>query len=150
MRCEAFAERGCTVIVTSRDLSTLGDFKHEAAIKKFALDVTQDEQIQKVVQQVVEQEGRIDILVNNAGVITPGTTFACRQKNKTDSCNFPGALIDQDIGDVQRAFDTNVFGLWRMAKAVIPEMAKRRSGLVVNIGSSVGEVYVHTDDANRT
>ena len=89
-------------------------------------------------------------MVNNAGLITPGTTCACRKKNKPDSSNFPGALIDQDIGDVQRAFDTNVFGMWRMAKAVIPEMAKRRSGLIVNIGSSVGEVYVHTDDAKGT
>lgn len=34
-----------------------------------------------------------------------------------------------------------------MAKAVIPEMAKRHSGLIVNIGSVVGEMYVHTDNA---
>ncbi|KAF8349696.1 oxidoreductase [Amanita rubescens] len=120
--CEAFAERGCTVIATSRNVSTMGDFKHETTIKKFALDVTQDEQVKEVVQQVVEQEGGIDILVNNAGMIAPGP------------------LIDNDIEHVQRAFDTNVFGLWRMARAVIPEMAKRHKGLIVNIGSIVGEI----------
>lgn len=53
-------------------MSTIGDFKHETKIKKFALDVTQDEQVKKVVQQIVEQEGGIDILVNNAGMIAPG------------------------------------------------------------------------------
>jgi len=52
----------------------MGDFKHETTIKKFALDVTQDEQVKNVVQQVVEQEGGIDILVNNAGMIAPGAT----------------------------------------------------------------------------
>lgn len=53
-------------------MSTIGDFKHETKIKKFALDVTQGEQVKKVVQQIVEQEGGIDILVNNAGMIAPG------------------------------------------------------------------------------
>ncbi|KAK2461589.1 hypothetical protein APHAL10511_006052 [Amanita phalloides] len=120
--CEAFAARGCTVIATSRNASTIGGFRDETNIRKLALDITKDEQVQKVVQHVVEQEGRIDILVNNAGLISPG------------------ALIDSDIEDIKRAFDTNVFGMWRMAKAVIPEMAKRRSGLIVNIGSIVGEI----------
>ena len=54
----------------------------------------------------------------------------------------PGSLIDQSIEDVKHNFDTNVFGVWRMAKAVIPEMAKRRSGVIVNIGSVAGEVYI--------
>jgi NADP-dependent 3-hydroxy acid dehydrogenase YdfG len=66
------------VIATSRNVSTMGDFKHERTIKKFALDVTQDEQVKKVVQQVVEQEGGIDILVNNAGMIAPGTYYYIR------------------------------------------------------------------------
>ncbi|KAF8633033.1 hypothetical protein AX15_001623 [Amanita polypyramis BW_CC] len=120
--CEEFAERGCTVYATSRDMSTVGGFRNEQCIKELALDITRDEQVQSVVKQIVSQEGQIDILVNNAGMI------------------IPGALIDHDIERVKGAFDTNVFGMWRMAKAVIPEMAKRHSGLIVNIGSTVGEI----------
>lgn len=120
--CEEFAKRGCTVIATSRDVSTIGEFKDESNIRRFALDVGKDDQVVTVVREIVEQEGRIDILINNAGLITPGP------------------LIDQNIENVKRAFDVNVFGIWRMAKAVIPEMSKKHSGLIVNIGSVVGEI----------
>ena len=42
----------------------------------------------------------------------------------------------------KHVFDTNVFSVVRMSKAVIPIMAKRKSGLIINIGSVVGETYV--------
>ena len=42
--------------------------------------------------------------------------------------------------EAQRTFDTNVFGTMRTAKAVIPHMAAQRSGMIVNVGSIVGEV----------
>jgi NADP-dependent 3-hydroxy acid dehydrogenase YdfG len=120
--CDEFAARGCKVIATSRNAATVENFKYKSHISKFALDVTDDEQVNSVVQQIVEREGRIDILVCNAGVL------------------LAGPLIDQNIEDVKHTFDINVFGVWRMAKAVIPEMAKRHSGVIVNIGSVSGEV----------
>lgn len=46
------------------------------------------------------------------------------------------------MGVAQKVFDTNTFAILRVAKAVIPEMAKRKQGVIVNIGSLVGEVYV--------
>jgi 1-acylglycerone phosphate reductase len=51
-----------------------------------------------------------------------------------------GPLIDQSLDDVKRIFDTNTHAILRMAKAVIPVMAKRQSGVIVNIGSIVGEL----------
>ena len=50
---------------------------------------------------------------------------------------------------IQRAFDTNVFGVVRTSRAVIPHMAARKSGTIVNIGSFVGELYVHTEQYSR-
>ncbi|KAF8640534.1 hypothetical protein AX17_000196 [Amanita inopinata Kibby_2008] len=117
--CEEFAERGCIVYATSRNVSTIGDFENKS-VKKHALDVTQDEQVQNLVQHVMGAEGRIDIFVNNAGSLWP--------------------LADQDIEKVKQAFDTNTYAVLRTAKAVIPEMARRRRGLIVNIGSVVGEI----------
>ena len=54
-----------------------------------------------------------------------------------------------DDEHIQRAFDTNVFGVVRTSRAVIPHMAARKSGTIVNIGSFVGELYVHTEQYSR-
>lgn len=118
--CEAFARQGCKVYATSRSVDTIGDF-NDAGIQKLALDVTSDDAVQRVVQDIAEREGRINVLVNNAGISSPGP------------------LIDQSLEDARMIFDTNTFAALRMAKAVMPLMAKRRSGVIVNIGSVVGE-----------
>ena len=59
-----------------------------------------------------------------------------------------GPLIDQSLENVQRIFDTNTFAPLRMAKTVIPLMAKRRSGVIVNIGSIVGEMLAVSSSVN--
>lgn len=41
---------------------------------------------------------------------------------------------------MKKVFDTNTFSILRVSRAVIPEMAKRKEGVIVNIGSLVGEV----------
>ena len=53
-----------------------------------------------------------------------------------------GPLIDQTMEFTKQVFDANVFSVIRMSKAVIPIMAKRNSGVIVNIGSIVGETLV--------
>lgn len=56
------------------------------------------------------------------------------------SIQHTGPLLDISIEQVMKTFDTNVLSIVRMAQAVIPHMAARKSGVVVNIGSIVGEV----------
>ncbi|KII94121.1 hypothetical protein PLICRDRAFT_153495 [Plicaturopsis crispa FD-325 SS-3] len=119
--CEQFAEQGCKVYATSRKVETMEGFVH-ASIEKLALDVTSDEDVQVAVQNVLKNEGKIDIVVNNAGV------------------NAPGAIIDLTIEQVKQTFDANTFSALRVAKAVIPHMAERKSGLIINIGSVVGNI----------
>ena len=53
-----------------------------------------------------------------------------------------GPLIDNSMDIIRKTFETNTFAILRVAKAVIPEMAKRNQGVIVNIGSIVGQVYV--------
>ena len=53
-----------------------------------------------------------------------------------------GPIIDISIEQVKKTFDANVFGALRTARAVIPHMASRKQGIIVNVGSIVGEVCV--------
>jgi NAD(P)-dependent dehydrogenase (short-subunit alcohol dehydrogenase family) len=112
----ALAAAGFQVIGTSRDTSrtTPGD-----GVTLLDLDVTGDESVATVVEQVVERFGRIDVLVNNAGL------------------GINGAAEEISVAQAQRVFDVNVFGLMRMTKAVLPHMRAQGRGRVINI-SSVG------------
>lgn len=69
--CEEFAEQGCIVYATARNVEKMEGFKHDS-IRTVALDVTSDEQVESAVKKIVDDEGRIDVLVNNAGVICVG------------------------------------------------------------------------------
>ena len=52
-----------------------------------------------------------------------------------------GPLVEQTMDNIKQIFETNTFAILRVCKAVVPMMAKRRSGTIVNIGSIVGEMY---------
>jgi NAD(P)-dependent dehydrogenase (short-subunit alcohol dehydrogenase family) len=118
--CERFAEQGCTVYATSRRLETMDGFKHP--MEKRAMDVTSDDDVKLVVQSILEEQGKIDIVVNNAGVIAIGP------------------LLDVSLDQARKAFETNTFSVLRVAQAVIPSMVERKQGLIVNIGSIVGNI----------
>ena len=84
------------------------------------LDVTRPETIEEAVKQLVDKEGRIDVLINNAGV---GIT---------------GPIEETPDAEILKAFDTNFFGPLNVIKAVLPQMRKNRSGLIINITSIAG------------
>ncbi|MBP1862082.1 SDR family oxidoreductase [Rhizobium herbae] len=79
------------------------------------LDVTSADSITKAVEAV----GPIDALVNNAGV------------------GMLNVLEGAEMAKVRELFETNVFGAMAMTKAVLPQMRIRRSGVIVNVSSSV-------------
>ena len=115
------------------------DGLNHATIHKLELDVTKDESAQAVVHKVIEREGQIDILVNNAGMSNSGTLRALLPVSKGLTPT-TGPIIDIPMQEIIQTYDTNVFSIIRMAKAVIPYMAKCRRGTIVNIGSIGGEM----------
>ncbi|KDQ17807.1 hypothetical protein BOTBODRAFT_29961 [Botryobasidium botryosum FD-172 SS1] len=119
--CEAFAERGCAVYATARRMEAMAGFVHPE-IRKLVLDVNDEENIKKVVDTIIEREGRIDILISNAGIQSAGP------------------ILDMEIERAKEAFDTNYFAVIRMAKEVVPYMATRKQGLVINVGSISSDI----------
>ena len=111
-------------------------------IEKLTLDVTKEDNVQEVVKTILEKEGRIDILVNNAGVLCVGADHTCELTEIVliASCLGPIAEVPMDV--IERTYDTNVFSIIRMCKAVIPHMASRKSGTIVNISSIGALMYV--------
>ncbi len=109
---------GYCVVATARKPETLADLP---AALKLPLDVTQAESVHAAVDSTLERFGRIDVLVNNAG-------YAVR-----------GAIEETSETDVQQMFDTNVFGVLRLIRAVASHMRERKSGRIVNISSIAGK-----------
>ncbi|KAH9620666.1 hypothetical protein KSS87_009899 [Heliosperma pusillum] len=113
----AFAAKKCRVIATSRKHDTMSDLEDVPMLCVEELDVKNDESVNRVLSNVVERFGRIDVLVNNAGV----------------QC--VGPLAEIPLSAFQSTFDTNVYGTMRLIQAVVPLMASRRKGKIVNVGS---------------
>ena len=88
----------------------------------FPLDVDSEASVQICVQTILERTGRIDLLVNNAGFAQGG------------------ALEENSLEDARAQFETNVFGVLRMLKAVIPVMRKQGSGQIITVSSLLGVV----------
>jgi NAD(P)-dependent dehydrogenase (short-subunit alcohol dehydrogenase family) len=115
--------RGWRGIVTARDPSRVADIAEGYADRALVLplDVTRRDQIDEVVEAAKRRFGRIDALVNNAGY------------------GYLAAIEEGEDEAVRAMFETNVFGLIDMTKAVLPVMRERRSGLIVNV-SSIGGI----------
>jgi NAD(P)-dependent dehydrogenase (short-subunit alcohol dehydrogenase family) len=117
---EAALKAGDGVVATARDPSTvtarLGAHERLLATR---LDVTSEAEAHEAAGQAVKKFGRIDILVNNAGY------------------GLLGAIEEASASETTKLFNTNVFGLLGVIRAVLPHMRRQRSGHVINI-SSVG------------
>ena len=116
-------DRGWRAVVTARDTSKLGDLAegHGDRALVLQLDVTDRKQIADVVAKSQEHFGRIDALVNNAGY------------------GYLAAIEEGEDDAVRAMFETNVFGLVDMTKAVLPIMRAQKNGLIVNV-SSIGGI----------
>ncbi|KYH27417.1 3-phenylpropionate-dihydrodiol/cinnamic acid-dihydrodiol dehydrogenase [Halalkalicoccus paucihalophilus] len=116
-----FVEEEWTVYATARDVGDIADLA-ELGCETAELDVTNDARIQAVVERIIEETGRLDCLVNNAGY------------------GQLGPVEDVPVRDVERQFDTNVYGPHRLIREVLPHMRERGDGTVVNVSSLAGRV----------
>jgi NAD(P)-dependent dehydrogenase (short-subunit alcohol dehydrogenase family) len=118
-----FLEDGWEVYATARnpaDVQALGD----AGATIATLDVTDEDDVERVVERIVDEQGRIDCLVNNAGY------------------GQLGPVEDVTVEGLADQFEVNVFGPHRLAREVLPHMRQRQTGTIVNVSSVVGRLAV--------
>jgi 2-hydroxycyclohexanecarboxyl-CoA dehydrogenase len=117
------AAEGATVVVTDLDeasaIQTADALTGAVAIHA---DVSDRQAVQAMADRVVQQFGRVDVLVNNAG------------------WDKASPFVDSDPADWDRAIAINLYGVLHTCKAVLPLMAARGGGAVVNLGSDAGRV----------
>lgn len=109
-----FHAQGWNVIATMRTPRE-GLLPKSERLRVLPLDITKAESI----EAVLAASGSIDALVNNAGI------------------GFVGALEATSMEKAREIFETNTFGTIAMTQAVIPQMRARKSGVIVNVTSSV-------------
>lgn len=113
---------GYSVIATGRNpeaiAQTLGGPSERLLVLR--LDVTQEAEAQAAVKAAIDRFGRIDVLINNAGYGLLGRIEECAAQ------------------EVEAQFQTNVFGLLNVTRAMLPILRAQRSGHIFNISSLAG------------
>jgi NAD(P)-dependent dehydrogenase (short-subunit alcohol dehydrogenase family) len=123
-----FARRGDAVFASMRNTAKAGHLTDDPAaagleFHVLELDVSDQKSIDDAVDEVLHVGGgRIDVLVNNAGIGIHGPVEEC------------------DDDEIAQVFETNVFGLVRLTRAVAPHMRAQGGGTIVNVSSLAGKV----------
>jgi NAD(P)-dependent dehydrogenase (short-subunit alcohol dehydrogenase family) len=120
---QAALDAGDHVVVTARRREALTEIFGPDDDRRLtlAMDVTRPDQVRSAVDAALARFGRIDVLVNNAGY------------------GHLSVFEESTPGDAVAQYDTNVFGLMHVTRAVLPAMRAQRSGRIFNI-SSVGGI----------
>jgi NAD(P)-dependent dehydrogenase (short-subunit alcohol dehydrogenase family) len=130
LAAQRFARAGFRVFASMRDPARGAALREQALAEGWwlrtpALDVTSDQSVAQAVSDLLAQTGgRIDVLVNNAG-------YFCL-----------GPVEETSPDELRAQLETNVIGVLRVTRAVLPAMRARRSGSVVNLSSVLGRVVI--------
>lgn len=98
----------------AKELSSISD------ITVLDMDITNPESVSSAISGIIDKEGRIDVVVNNAGYFGGGLAEAYTET------------------DLEKMFDVNVKGTWRVIKSSLPQMRKQGEGLIINTSSGLG------------
>ncbi len=119
------SSEGCKVIMLGRDRTKLQKAASEIGNKKNTMtviaDITKEAEVLSAIDQTINSFDKIDILVNNAGIINDPMPFHEMSEDQWDD------LVK-----------TNLFGMFRMTKAVIPVMIENGGGSIINVSSVLG------------
>ncbi|MBD2329128.1 SDR family oxidoreductase [Alkalinema sp. FACHB-956] len=117
-----FQQRGWNVVATARSLDKTADLAALPNVLCLPLDVTDRQSIRASVEQAIAKFGTLNALVNNAGFGLVGAFEACSEE------------------EIRQQFETNVFGLMAVTRAILPHFRETRQGTIVNIASIGGRI----------
>ena len=87
--------------------------------------MTDEESINRCIDWIAAEYGRLDVLVNNAGIIGGGWSTSA---------------LDVDLDEVRATLETNLFGAWRLTQVALRLMRKNGYGRIVNLSSGMGQL----------
>ena len=121
----ALARKDYVTYSTMRNLQKSRDLDGVARdenllLKAIEMDVDYDHSVKNAIDGIIDESGRIDVLVNNAGF------------------GVFGSVEDLGMQEIKNQFETNVFGVIRVTKKVLPSMRLRQNGVIVNVSSIAG------------
>ncbi|TVP41975.1 SDR family oxidoreductase [Candidatus Nitrosocosmicus arcticus] len=132
--CLALARSGFVTCATMRDKKKSGNLEKIARnenlqIKVFDMDVDNDNSVYDTIEKIIMEFGKINVLVNNAGY------------------GLFGALEDFSMDEIKNQFETNVFGVIRVIRGVLPIMRQHKNGIIIKISSLSGLAGIPTQSA---
>ena len=111
---------GFLVLAGARDP---GKVDLQGAVVPVELDIASPTSVDRAQQRIASDPGRLDVLINNAGVGGPAK---------------PAAEVD--LEDAHRVLETNLFGAWRLAQAMLPLLRASDDARIVNVSSGMGQL----------
>jgi len=132
LAAETGARAGHVVYATMRDIATRNADSaralqqlatdHNLSLRTLEMDVSDTDSVNRAVDEVIQQQGRIDVVVNNAGLMSIGITEGFTEEQ------------------IRQAMDVNFMGPVRVSRAVLPQLRSQRAGLLVHVTSIVGRL----------
>lgn len=119
---KALLAEGMVVYAVARRIEPMDELKRLGAIT-LPMDITSEQDVQRVAERIRQDHGALDVLLNNAGF------------------GLYGAMEDISLEQARYQFEVNLFGLARLTQLLLPGMRERRRGTIVNISSMGGKVY---------
>jgi len=117
---EYFLSKGWNVAATMRTPEKATGFPDHDKLRLYALDVTNQESIETSINKIIQDFGDIDVVVNNAGYGAVGI--------------FEKATAEE----IQSQFNTNVFGVMNVIRAILPHFRGKKDGTIINVTSMGG------------
>ena len=121
------AQEGASVVIADVDKEGIRQVVQEIEArgrqaKAVKVDVSQRQEVQRLISEAVSTFGKIDILINNAGIIRRGT------------------FVEHNVQEWEKVLSVNLGGTFNCSQEVAPLMIKQRGGKIINITSIAGKV----------
>lgn len=117
---ELLFKKGHIIFGTSRKASFANLKNVQDQINMIPLDVTNQESVEKVFDNIIRSCGKLDVLINSAGY------------------GFAGSVIDAPLSEMKRIFETNFFGQVRVIQTALRYLLRQSKGLIINMSSLAG------------